>query len=514
MKHRGIVAILLVTLSAFSCGKSPADRAIAELNAAIAHKGQYEETFLQAAAQLREDAALAQDDSLRWVFSRRLYGRFGSYSVDSTQHYLSLMQKYATTPEQEFRTRLAYLEFSFVRKDRMESLQEFRSLDTALIRSNESLYKAYLSTAIAIDQYLMHRDLDYLEECKTRQAIQQLRAEYIGLDTLHFNGKRMKALYEKDSGNILGALKMLEDMYGGATVPGWKASAAYNLALIYQQMQHDEEALVWFARSAQSDIMASTRGYLSLYNLSLMLSEKGRYREANKYILLNLSDAFAGGYDARFLNSAKAHMIVGDAERKEARMRMVLLGLLSLALLGIAAILYVLLVLTRRHHREMENINTRLEDTNKINSNYVFRYILQSVDYLDRCDEYRRRLLSIQKNEGGDALVRQLRSQAETYQEFRNFYRMFDQTFLDLYPDFVEKVNAMLREDSRFELQEDGGLSTELRMLAAIRLGITESGKIARFLKCSPTTVYTYRTRLHRAALCGAEEFESRIRTL
>ena len=80
--------------------------------------------------------------------------------------------------------------------------------------------------------------------------------------------------------------------------------------------------------------------------------------------------------------------------------------------------------------------------------------------------------------------------------------------------DFVEKVNAMLREDSRFELQEDGELSTELRMLAAIRLGITESGKIARFLKCSPTTVYTYRTRLHRAALCGAEEFESRIRTL
>ena len=96
------------------------------------------------------------------------------------------------------------------------------------------------------------------------------------------------------------------------------------------------------------------------------------------------------------------------------------------------------------------------------------------------------------------------------YREYDAFYRIFDETFLGLYPDFVNKVNALLREECRFDV-EDGVLTTELRVLAAIRIGITESGKIAKFLKCSPNTVYTYRTRMKRMSLCPKDEFEGRI---
>ena len=55
--------------------------------------------------------------------------------------------------------------------------------------------------------------------------------------------------------------------------------------------------------------------------------------------------------------------------------------------------------------------------------------------------------------------------------------------------------------------------TTELRILAAIRLGITDSGRIARFLNCAPTTVYTYRTKLRNMAL-DREGFEERIRRI
>ena len=44
-------------------------------------------------------------------------------------------------------------------------------------------------------------------------------------------------------------------------------------------------------------------------------------------------------------------------------------------------------------------------------------------------------------------------------------------------------------------------------------LGITDSGRIARFLNCAPTTVYTYRTKLRNMAL-DREGFEERIRRI
>ena len=102
----------------------------------------------------------------------------------------------------------------------------------------------------------------------------------------------------------------------------------------------------------------------------------------------------------------------------------------------------------------------------------------------------------------------------DMYQEYDNFYTIFDETFLGIYPDFVQKVNALLREDARFPVPTTRVLRTELRVLAAIRLGITESGKIASFLKCAPPTVYTYRAKLRNSAICDKEEFEDLVREI
>ena len=51
---------------------------------------------------------------------------------------------------------------------------------------------------------------------------------------------------------------------------------------------------------------------------------------------------------------------------------------------------------------------------------------------------------------------------------------------------------------------------TELRILAAIRLGITDSGHIASLLNCASATVYTYRTKLRNAAL-DRDNFEQQV---
>ena len=92
---------------------------------------------------------------------------------------------------------------------------------------------------------------------------------------------------------------------------------------------------------------------------------------------------------------------------------------------------------------------------------------------------------------------------------------MCDQTFLGIFPDFIKKVNALLREDARFdENSARKDLPTEIRILAALKLGIDDSPKIASFLKCSLSTVYTYRAKMRNQSLCPKEEFEQRVKNL
>ena len=149
-----------------------------------------------------------------------------------------------------------------------------------------------------------------------------------------------------------------------------------------------------------------------------------------------------------------------------------------------------------------------------IKENYVFRYMALSVNYLERQDEFRHSLLQTVKEDGLPAVRQRLSSPTESYQAFKEFYRIFDETILGIYPDFVRRVNSLLKEDCQIPEPKGKTLTTELRILAAIRIGITDSGRIATFLKCSPATVYTYRTKMRNWAAFTKEEFEERIKKI
>ena len=161
----------------------------------------------------------------------------------------------------------------------------------------------------------------------------------------------------------------------------------------------------------------------------------------------------------------------------------------------------------------LESTNHSLAEVNKIKDNYVFRYMDLSIMYLDRVGEMRHDLRVIAKNQGPDALMQELRKPDEL-SSYKQFYKIFDQTFLGIFPDFVENVNSLLREDARFDVAatRSGGLPTEIRILATIKLGIEDSNRIASFLKCSLSTVYTYRAKLRNQALCPKDEFEERVK--
>ena len=95
--------------------------------------------------------------------------------------------------------------------------------------------------------------------------------------------------------------------------------------------------------------------------------------------------------------------------------------------------------------------------------------------------------------------------------EFEGLYHNFDNAFLQLYPDFVEKINDLLNDTDKYVLKNGELLNPELRIIALMRLGISDGIKISLFLRYSLTTVYNYRTKIKNRTFLSKEEFDKKI---
>ena len=102
-------------------------------------------------------------------------------------------------------------------------------------------------------------------------------------------------------------------------------------------------------------------------------------------------------------------------------------------------------------------------------------------------------------------------SSKELNNELSEFYDNFDDTFLELFPNFVNEFNALLQPDEQIVPKAGHQLNTELRIFALIRLGITDSVKIAQFLRYSITTIYNYRTRVRNKAAGNRDDLEKMV---
>ena len=159
----------------------------------------------------------------------------------------------------------------------------------------------------------------------------------------------------------------------------------------------------------------------------------------------------------------------------------------------------------------LQAVNHTLREANAIKEEHVAQYINRCSIYIDKLDNYRRRLMKLAANNKMNELLRAIRSNDLIEAERREFYAEFDRTFLSLFPHFVDKFNALLNEKDRITLKSGERLNTELRIFALIRLGITDSTRIAGFLQYSVTTIYNYRSKLRNRALGNKNEFEAAV---
>ena len=504
---------------AMSCSHGGTGNLLEELDDLVENRLEIYSAYEASLQELKDSLNLVVSHEEKWALADRLYDSYAYFNLDSAVTYLGLQKKYAYSLRQEYLTALNEVQVMAYRHSEATAESIFLSLDTVQVQ-RLGLRREYYYGGIVL--YSNMKSSSHLSAEFAEEKLSCFRKLYFSVDSTSSFAQRNLALLYRDGGEYDEALEILERLASVAADAHEQSFIAFSQSDIYGRlgdMEKREEALI---RSAANDIRSSVRTYLSLYNLALIQYEEKSLKRANLYISANMTDAIAGGFNTRMIDAGTSQMIIAEATRDEERKRIVWLLIALGCIFALLVLAFVLLINNLRHARRLKRIknmllgvnsklktaNSELILANKIKDSYVFSYMELSINYLRKLEESRRESRSIAKNEGLDAVLKYLRSPSPIYEEYKHYYKIFDEAFLGIFPDFREKVNALLREESRFPIPDEPVLCTELRLLAAIRLGITESGKIATFLNCAPTTVYTYRTRLKRAAICPKEEFE------
>lgn len=293
----------------------------------------------------------------------------------------------------------------------------------------------------------------------------------------------------------------------------------YILAKGYLECHDTETAVYYFARSAFNDMQIPVKEYKSLYALAALLYEAGDIRRAYNYIMRSVNDAEAANAAINMQSIYTILPIITGSYNREITKskRQVEYFLLGISLLSIALIIAV--AFTIRSNRRTSQANAKLkeyvgllQESNNIKESYIGRYLDMCSYYIGGLERYRSELRKSAKSDGFAKMMEKLRSSEFIDKELEAFYAQFDATFLDLFPDFVEQLNALLQPDKRIECKsKDGILTTELRVAALIRLGVNDSVRIAYFLRRSVSTIYNYRVKMRNSAISDREAFEKQI---
>ena len=305
------------------------------------------------------------------------------------------------------------------------------------------------------------------------------------------------------------------------------------IAFLYGTLGDKANQKKYLLLCAISDVRGCIRENNSLRELASLLFDEGDYDHAYNYLQASIEDA--GFYGSRLRNLQASQLIPKIVKgyqhqrvKNRNRMNVFMIFLSILVALLVAALIFTRYYLLRYREangkvREMneqlhdavdklKRSNGMLEENSKIKEEYIGRFMELASIFIDKADDQRKAAYRLVRENNFAELHNYLKDPIFREQSSKKFYENFDVAFLNIYPDFVDKVNELLRPDARIEPKGER-LSTELRILALIRLGIADNQRIADILRSSITTIYTYRSKLKGRSLYK-DEFETRVASI
>lgn len=520
-----------VVMSLHSC--SNRDSALLEyLDEHIANSKEYDKMKTERIDSLKRLLSVADDPKRVFELNRQMFLEYQSFVCDSALYFINVNIAQAKKAGNNY-----WLAISLISK--------------ADLVAKAGIFTEALGILLSIDSHSLSEDIkdNYYQVCGTTYQYMSEYAEgseYIDYyqskitayrDSLLSIPNIDKFVYETEYGSRLleqGRFDEAIEFFQGRMDDYPSGSRKYSvitsiLAYAYSLVGDVVKQEHYLAKSAISDIEGSVKENLALRSLAELRFDDDDVSHAYYYLRKSLEDA--NYYSARMRKNQSANILPLVTNAYEAKQKQMqtqlkfLLVVISALVVGlIVAVVFIikqLRIVSRSLHLvsitkdklillndELRQTNAALTATNTaliesscIKEEYIGKFMELSSGYISTLEKYRKMLY--QKAASGNiaGLHKELRSTSIINDTLKGFYHTFDTAFLNIFPDFVAQFNELFPEDDRINLKEGEMLNTELRVFALIRLGITDSAKIADFLRCSITTIYTYRSKRKKRAL-------------
>lgn len=308
-------------------------------------------------------------------------------------------------------------------------------------------------------------------------------------------------------------------------------SLAYGYSDVYEKLGDTEQQKKYLAISAIADIRRAVKGYIALRKLATLLFQEGDINRANAYIKCAMEDATFCKARFRTLEISETLPIITaayDIKAKQEKANLVkyliLISILSVIL--VISFIYIWQQLKKLSvakksinkmyeesvlmNENLNELNKKLSESNQVKEEYIGSIFNLCSTYINKMETYRTNInRKLKSGQTADAI--KITGLTLVTDELKEFFRSFDAIFLNIYPNFIDEFNLLLHPEDRIVPKAGDILTPELRVFALVRLGISDSSKIASFLHYSPQTVYNYKLKIRNKLLVSKDEFASKI---
>ena len=286
------------------------------------------------------------------------------------------------------------------------------------------------------------------------------------------------------------------------------ARVCHNLADIAKTEGRENERIYYLTQSAITDIRSATLEVTSLQELGVYLFDHDDLEHAYTYLSVALENAVACHAPLRVLEISETLPLIESTHYKQnQRSYRLLLYLFIAACLSLLCLALSLILLKRQFNRKTM-LQNRLEGANQTKEVYISHFLNLCSSYMDKLSSFNQ--LVTRKISAGQVedLYKITKSSRFMEEQSKEFYEVFDNAFLHIYPTFIDDVNRLLMPDKQIVLRDDELLNTDLRILALMRLGMEDANRVAHMLNYSVNTIYAYRNRLKNRAI-NRDTFET-----
>lgn len=561
---RNLVYVILICIITYtgvvSCGHktSESEPYLSRLDSILGNAQEYEIRQNRNISDLTHKFLRATDSIDRYFYASQLSDEYMVFSTDSAMKYIDLCLRLGRdTGNRQWKTGAMIKKADLLTRAGLlqEAEETIGSIDTVGLSRDEMI--SYFGIKIFLYSHLgayqgggsnIYFTLERAYKDSIMKTIPRDHPEYLwyrGWDVLGSPGR--------DS-TLIPALVAKVERSGRNCRQD--AKEAYMLSKLYQETGDSLSALKYMALAAMIDIRIGNAEIASMEELAKMLFRRGDIDRAYRYINYSINKSISYPTRVRALSQMRVLDKINKAYQEQIhyqkrRMEMALEAVCLLVFILLISAVWIVLQNRRLRNRndhlasvsadlaeynaELTEAKKRIEVSNKelnrlnedlkrkneqLNeANYVKEEYIGSVfticsNYIKGMEEFRSTIYAKVKNRQYADIIRLTEGNDNTRQELKKLFRSFDSVFLHIYPDFVADFNKLLLDDQQIVPRESELLNTELRIYALIRLGISDSVKIAEFLHCSPQTVYNYRYSMRNRAKMDKKDFAERVHTL